>query len=278
MIVRIGLRATLATFRVTICGVSHSLPARRHYSSQTKCVYLRDSTSEWIQTRNLNSQLLDALEIDPTRDFVHYPNFFSASEQRILLTTCLAYLDRVLNSREARKVKREYLATVGSSSARSLANGFLPTVAYAFEKSHFDGVIDGYREATLTSWPDGMDDTLPTLLRRLYDLVWHKSDGSSANTPSDSSVPNNLLAHILHLSPSGCIDPHIDNIEASAATILGASFGSERVMYLRLSAKALQRMSLPSSSPVPEFAVLLPPGSVYVQRHVPVTSIWWMQI
>jgi alkylated DNA repair protein alkB family protein 7 len=66
--------------------------------------------------------------------------------------------------------------------------------------------------------------------------------------PPDSST------HVLHLSPQGAILPHVDNVDASGQTIVGASLGATRV--LRLEHKETGE----------GWDVLLPSGSVYIQK------------
>jgi len=61
--------------------------------------------------------------------------------------------------------------------------------------------------------------------------------------------------HILHLATNGEILPHIDNVEASGSWILGVSLGYPRIMRMENIA-----------DPVDSFELLLPPGSVYIQR------------
>lgn len=63
---------------------------------------------------------------------------------------------------------------------------------------------------------------------------------------------------MLHLSSAGEILPHVDNIEASGCHILGVSLGSTRIM----------RMEDKDRQHEVGFDVLLPSGSVYVQRSV----------
>jgi alkylated DNA repair protein alkB family protein 7 len=183
-------------------------------------------------------------------DFCFYPNFASAVEQRALLSSGLAKLDRTLSSPEARKRRRPFLSGVAR-------DGFLAPEAYVFERSHFDGVIDRYRECSLTSFPASDDPTLDAaldgLLRRLYATFFGTDAGDTAADPK--LVPPRLVAHLLHLAPDGAIRPHVDNVDASAGTIVGLSLGSTRVLRLRADGGADAA-----------FEVALPPGSAYVQR------------
>jgi alkylated DNA repair protein alkB family protein 7 len=62
----------------------------------------------------------------------------------------------------------------------------------------------------------------------------------------------------LHLSAEGEILPHIDNVEASGPHILGVSLGATRIMQMD-DKEAGAELGLD---------VLLPSGTVYVQRSV----------
>ena len=107
-------------------------------------------------------------------------------------------------------------------------------------KGHYDNVIRSYREMRLTSWPEPDLHGLTPVLARLQVLY-----------PSQ-----NTQTHLLHLASSGEILPHIDNTSASGKWILGVSLGSTRTL----------RMESPSSAKSESFDILLPSGSVYLQR------------
>jgi len=95
----------------------------------------------------------------------------------------------------------------------------------------------------VTSWDCPAHDVpgLSPIINRLYTLC----------PTSDTQT------HILHLGSNGEILPHVDNIQASGTWILGVSLGAERIM----------RMEITDSSR-DSFDVLLPSGSVYLQRQV----------
>ncbi|GAA95467.1 uncharacterized protein L969DRAFT_92599 [Mixia osmundae IAM 14324] len=133
----------------------------------------------------------------------------------------------------------------------NISSLFLPKECYGFHSGHFDGVISGYRETTVSRFDDPFDanerTTLLAVLKKIY-VALGASDESVGFEP-----PTHLLMHLLHLSSSGRIDPHVDNIEASGGLLAGLSLGSERVMHLERSKDDA-------------FSVLLPPGSLYIQR------------
>lgn len=92
----------------------------------------------------------------------------------------------------------------------------------------------------LSSWPESeLRDLTPVLdrLRALY--------------PSKKTQ-----THLLHLASSGEILPHIDNASASGGWILGLSLGAARTL----------RMESPSPAESESFDLLLPSGSIYLQR------------
>jgi alkylated DNA repair protein alkB family protein 7 len=70
-------------------------------------------------------------------------------------------------------------------------------------------------------------------------------------------TPPHLLSHLLHLSSTGYILPHVDNVQASAGTILGLCLGSERDLVLT---------STKAGHEGDQIRVRLPPGCAYVQR------------
>jgi alkylated DNA repair protein alkB family protein 7 len=107
------------------------------------------------------------------------------------------------------------------------------------EEGHYDGVIRHFREMHVTSWPESDVPGLPPLIERLQKLC---------PTPDTQT-------HILHLASNGEILPHVDNLQASGNWILGVSLGAERIM----------RMESTDGSD-DSFDVLLPSGSVYLQR------------
>ena len=86
-----------------------------------------------------------------------------------------------------------------------------------------------------------------------------------------------IQTHILHLASEGEIfvsgkslkntrvmvltpqfmQPHVDNVDASGSWILGVSLGNTRILRLEC-----------ATDPSDKFEILLPSGSIYIQRHV----------
>jgi alkylated DNA repair protein alkB family protein 7 len=93
----------------------------------------------------------------------------------------------------------------------------------------------------LTSWPCSEVPELPPILDRLHSLF----------------LPQEVQTHLLHLASNGEIHPHIDNLSASGSWILGVSLGAERLLHLE-----------GQNGNHDSFQVLLPSGSVYIQRQV----------
>ncbi|GLB35086.1 putative 2OG-Fe(II) oxygenase superfamily protein [Lyophyllum shimeji] len=91
----------------------------------------------------------------------------------------------------------------------------------------------------LNSWPEAEVAGLSSILKRLYALC---------PTPDTQT-------HLLHLASYGEILPHVDNVSASGSWIMGVSLGGERML----------RMEGPNGDN-DMFEVLLPSGSVYLQR------------
>jgi alkylated DNA repair protein alkB homolog 7 len=191
------------------------------------------------------------------KDFSLYPDFFSVAEQRLLLQTSLQQLD-AREPRQFRRRRSSYcFSNISGSEAdnrENLIDLFYPDSYYRFEdvslpildqftvtnfqeQGHYDGVIHNFREMHLTAWPTNVAG-LSSILDRLQKLF-----------PSQD-----VQTHLLHLASNGEILPHVDNIGASGSWILGVSLGSARIL----------RMA--REDPTELFEVLLPSGSVYIQR------------
>lgn len=103
-------------------------------------------------------------------------------------------------------------------------------------------MIHDYRERLVEAGPADLEQYRPGV-SRLFDKL-------RPLYPSQD-----IQMHLLHLATTGEIHPHVDNLEASGSWILGVSLGSPR--FLRLESEGCE-----------PFEVLLPSGSVYVQRCV----------
>jgi len=175
------------------------------------------------------------------RDFCLWRDIFTVPEQHILLATSLQKLD----SLDSRPFRRRRNALVHGrvketlDQSQNIQGLFLPDEYYQMEEGHYDGVIHHYREMHVTSWPENDVPGLSVLIDRLRTLC---------PTP-------NTQTHILHLASNGEILPHIDNLHASGTWILGVSLGAERIMRME------------STGGEHSFDVLLPSGSVYLQRN-----------
>ncbi|KAI0306544.1 hypothetical protein B0F90DRAFT_1690760 [Multifurca ochricompacta] len=180
-------------------------------------------------------------------DFSWLPRFFDLSEQHSLLSAALRKLDEA-EPRALRKRRRDFLASYQLDQNRDtgdLKNVFLPDEFYHFEEGHYDGVIKRFREMRLSNWDDEKDPILRSALGRLGTLY-----------PSRGGIQT----HLLHLASNGEIHPHIDNIGASGSWILGISLGSERVLRMESVEDDIRGMQKHT------FDVLLPSGSVYIQK------------
>ncbi|KAF8558394.1 hypothetical protein OG21DRAFT_1455367 [Imleria badia] len=172
-------------------------------------------------------------------DFTFFPRFFDIHEQRLLLTAALSQLDATESIR-VRRLQVDYRARNPVSDSAPVEGLFLPDRCYTFHEGHYDNVIRDYREMHLTSWPESKLPGLTPVLDRLRALYPSK----------------NTQAHLLHLASSGEILPHIDNTSASGKWILGVSLGSTRTL----------RMKSQNSTESESFDIMLPSGSVYLQR------------
>ena len=100
-------------------------------------------------------------------------------------------------------------------------------------------MITNYRETHVTSWPVSCPNSIEKPLLRLR-----------AFYPEEKTQ-----THIIHLSTEGEIFPHVDNVDASGTWILGVSLGSPRILRMEK-----------IGDPEDIFDVLLPSGSIYIQR------------
>ncbi|KAG0147406.1 hypothetical protein CROQUDRAFT_656141 [Cronartium quercuum f. sp. fusiforme G11] len=173
-------------------------------------------------------------------DFELYRTFFNAEEQSIWMSFLLSTLNRAHPRRRRRQSRQHTQSGVGEPVIQP--DGFEPAETYDFEAGHFDAVITDYREHEIRALDRISDTSVQPLLARLTALF-----------PPQSS----LMAHILHLSPSGKIDSHLDHASASGPTIVALSLGGARVLHLLADEKSTK----------PVYKVLLEPGSVYLQRN-----------
>ena len=194
-------------------------------------------------------------------DFALHLNVFNEEEQMILLAASLSKLNRA-EDRHYRNRRKIFEATRAEKLSERLdVNSlFLPNHYYDFQKvtcrlnsdavavvltpfdqGHYDGVIKNYREMHVSAWPEDQP-RLSKLLSRLRQF--HPEEP--------------IQYHILHLASEGEIHPHVDHLEAFGSWIVGVSLGSERT--LRLEKETSDRTLVHD--------VILPSGSVYVQKRV----------
>lgn len=192
-------------------------------------------------------------------DFALHLNVFDAEEQKILLAASLSKLDRAEDRNHRKRREVFEAARAEKLSERLDVNSlFLPdqyydfqkvtcrlnssvvvTVLTPFDQGHYDGVIKNYREMHVSTWPEDQP-RLSELLNRLRQF--HPEEP--------------IQYHVLHLASEGEIHPHVDHLEAFGSWIVGVSLGSDRL--LRLEKETSDRTSVHD--------VILPSGSVYVQK------------
>ncbi|GAA5978641.1 hypothetical protein JCM5350_002463 [Sporobolomyces pararoseus] len=199
------------------------------------------------------------------------PDFLSKSEQSLLLSQTLALLDSPSRTTSAgRKKRKTWLKSNPQYDVDK--NGFMHDDAYEFEQGHFDGVIRGYREMLVrrghfdsTFKDESKRPELERVLGKVYSLLPPSSAATDESSPSVSPLdpPPHLIMHLLHLSSTGRIFPHVDNLEAFGRTIVGVSLGGgERVMKFKQTSEPTEQVQGPK-----EFEVLVPSGSAYIQQE-----------
>ncbi|TIB77328.1 hypothetical protein E3Q23_01388 [Wallemia mellicola] len=219
------------------------------------------SNSRLFNFSNLKSDALSELDKE---DFVIYPNYLNIEEQKVLLKQLLKKLDRVCGKpRRNANLQRQHEEQYEEGN---LQRAFCHKDMYRWQTSHFDNVITGYREANVRSMtvPNVVsEEGILGILKRLYGCLYDNSTELTklqANDMKDErledddlSVPKWIQSHILHLSPDGTIQAHVDNQEAMGSTIMGLSLGEERLVEFNNESKG-------------SFLVRLPSGSVYIQK------------
>lgn len=193
--------------------------------------------------------------------FALYPTFFTPKEQEILLESALLALDKmggVRRNAEGKKMKRTTAETVKDRATKPQLQGwFNDEKNYVFDDNHFDGVIKGFRETSVSKgFPDvkgaqtSFHPSPMELLSRLDYVIQDREDGKDSE----------ILMHVLHLSSLGKIDPHVDGTDTMGSSIVAVSLGGARV--LRLEKDRPLEEGEEDHAPID---VLLQSGSVYVQ-------------
>ena len=137
-----------------------------------------------------------------------------------------------------------FISPQESLQLTALMDAKLDRLCRSYQSSHFDSVIHGYREASISDW-DITGNTLPSqILQRLVRKV--NLEHEQWTTP-----------HVLDLkdAQSG-IKAHVDHTTASGSIIMGICLLSPAVMIFR-------HVKDPSSY----FQVLLEPNCAYIQRY-----------
>lgn len=198
--------------------------------------------------------------------FTLYPTFFTPKEQEILLESALIALDKKGGIRRTeggsgKKVRRTKDEIARDKATKpGLQGWFMDDKSYVFENNHFDGVIKGFRETTVSGrgFPElpgsASKSFYPTpmeLLQRIEYLIPDQDNGEDSE----------ITMHALHLSSFGKIDGHVDGKETMGSSIVGVSLGGARVLRLEKDKDALEEGEV-EHGPID---VLLQSGSVYVQ-------------
>ncbi|OAV96390.1 hypothetical protein PTTG_04035 [Puccinia triticina 1-1 BBBD Race 1] len=215
-------------------------------SLSSRVYNLRDETCEWFEIPAGHSESHRNI-YEPT-DFFLYPRFLSGPEQDLILDHSLLRLDKMERPRARKRGGAQ-----DQGGAKEGTSRFRDEVDYSFEAGHFDQVISSYREMQVGQFLSGPAVSSTTTDTSQTKSLEHILARLQALLPESTRPP---LIHLLHLASNGKIDAHVDNVEASGSTIVGLSLGSTRVMRLG-------HQSAPIDS---HLKVLLPPGSVYVQR------------
>ncbi|CAG8565363.1 15446_t:CDS:2 [Dentiscutata heterogama] len=171
------------------------------------------SSPESLKFFDLSNLPFNTAECTPFshEDFILLPNHFTPFEQEFLLDQSLKKLKRVFGKQ------------------------------IVYQDSHFDDVIQGYRECQASHWGDQNDKVIEIFNKKVYDFFPRTVEW--------------LPVHVLDLSETGGIKPHVDNVDYSGSIVAGICLMSPTVMIFRH--KDDQSCN---------FSVLLEPGCLYIQR------------
>ena len=111
-----------------------------------------------------------------------------------------------------------------SEEAALLAAAAAPLARRGFESGHWDGVIAGYREASLDL--ARAPEALRAAARRAHALF---------PRPAAPLLPQ---AHLLELERAGAISAHVDSVKFSGGVVAGICLASDAVMTLSVSLEA----------------------------------------
>ncbi|KAJ3333374.1 Alpha-ketoglutarate-dependent dioxygenase alkB 7, mitochondrial [Blyttiomyces sp. JEL0837] len=209
--------------------------------SSTKSITTSTVSQSTDPSRNIHPQpdsshldftTCDPSLVPPATDVQVFPGFLSPEEQTVLVEAC------------DRKLKR-------------LARG-------PYAEGHFDNVIKGYKEATISSWAQqrlspkspppsanswaAEDEKVIAIMDRFRNAMNDVIGGDQ--------LPTWISPHILELreGDSG-IGAHVDNVQASGDIVAGLCLLSPAVMIFRH-----------TQNQDSYFSALLPPGCMYFQR------------
>lgn len=93
-----------------------------------------------------------------------------------------------------------------------------------FLNVHFDHVITGYREISVSDWKMGFDPQIANenaqrvekILNPCYHLLHEFALAKNSSTPQDQWLP----VHILELNTKGTIAPHVDHLTVLALCLI----------------------------------------------------------
>lgn len=162
-------------------------------------------------------------------DYELYPKFFNLQQQAIWTDYLLSILD----------------STPSPSLDLLHLKSFQAPNRYDFQPGHSTSAARQFRLKSIDSIPELDHPLIQALLDRLLRLMNARAEDRG------------ITGHVLHLSPSGSIQAHLDHPSESGPTTLALSLGHQpKIMHLY--------PNLASDQPI--YKILLEPGSVYLHR------------
>lgn len=138
-----------------------------------------------------------------------------------------------------------------------------------YEEGHFDRVIKGYRECTVSSWDPSNSVEVDENTTFMHSIVNDMKAKIKEIVPGNAFDSQSFIApHILDLRDGNSgINAHIDYLDASGGIISGLSLLSPAVMIFKFKEKYAKAryVSQNLSDDQRSFKVLIPSNSLYIQ-------------
>lgn len=134
--------------------------------------------------------------------YLYFNGNFEDDEHKTRLATDMTVIENFITEDEEKKLLDEL-------------EPYMKNLKY--ERSHWDGAIEGYRETERLNW----NEENTKIINRVRELAFGKG------------MQPLRYVHVLDLKEEGVIKPHIDSVRFCGSTIAGISLLSDSVMRLQ---------------------------------------------